>query len=314
MISAQTLRVWREGNRLPTCTDHAIAILAVGRELFFQRRQFGERRIGVDRTVAFARRRGGGELPVRWPAVALVAAAFVAAALLAPSAKFALVSALVPVLVPALALKTLSGGAALVLAWLANRCAVCRSRYGFSRRIGAGLAEFIIAVTPSAAMPFAFSALAGLVCASGRLRAFLRTIPMVMTVAIMTRPALLGPATGPPDLDHLRRRNHIGHSSGGRRVCRRGIASCCRLRRRFNGGNLLLRRFRWCSIDRRDRISPGFDDCCFGGGDFFRGEDFRGCDFRGCGFGLLRDVCERDIRKQPRRGHRHLFRGLRPGA
>src|SRR5258705_406557 len=140
MISAQTLHVCREGKPVPTFPDHALAILAVGRELFFQRRQFGERGIGVDRTVAFARRRGGGELPVRWPAVALVAAAFVAAAILAPSAKFALVSALVPVLVPALALKTLSGGAALVLAWLANLCAGCRSRYGFSRRIRAGLA------------------------------------------------------------------------------------------------------------------------------------------------------------------------------
>ena len=38
--------------------------------MFLERRQFGERRIRIDRTVALARRRAGGPLPVRRPAVA----------------------------------------------------------------------------------------------------------------------------------------------------------------------------------------------------------------------------------------------------
>src|SRR5882672_7521565 len=72
--------------------DHALAlVLAVGGELLLERRQFGKRRVGIDRAFAFARRRGGGELPMRRPALALVTPAFVAAAVVAPTARFALV-------------------------------------------------------------------------------------------------------------------------------------------------------------------------------------------------------------------------------
>ena len=52
-------------------------VLAAG-ELLLQRRQFCERRIRIDRPIALARGCAGGILPVRRPAVALVAAALVA--------------------------------------------------------------------------------------------------------------------------------------------------------------------------------------------------------------------------------------------
>src|SRR5256885_17062248 len=45
-----------------TPADFKRLVLAVGGELFLQGREFGERRIGIDRTVAFARRRAGGVL------------------------------------------------------------------------------------------------------------------------------------------------------------------------------------------------------------------------------------------------------------
>src|SRR6202790_5851406 len=53
-----------------TPQNKKLPILAVGGELLLERRQLGEWRIGVDRALAFARRRGGGVLPVRRPRVA----------------------------------------------------------------------------------------------------------------------------------------------------------------------------------------------------------------------------------------------------
>src|SRR5580704_18572135 len=47
-----------------------LTILAAGGELLLERRQLCEWRIGIDRTIAFARGGGGGELPMRRPAVA----------------------------------------------------------------------------------------------------------------------------------------------------------------------------------------------------------------------------------------------------
>src|SRR5580692_11567352 len=44
-------------------------VLAVGGELFLQRRQFGEGRIGIDRTVTLAGTGAGGILPVRGAAL-----------------------------------------------------------------------------------------------------------------------------------------------------------------------------------------------------------------------------------------------------
>src|ERR1019366_4202922 len=43
-------------------------VLGVGGELFLQRRQFGEGRIGIDRAVALARGGAGGVLAMRRPA------------------------------------------------------------------------------------------------------------------------------------------------------------------------------------------------------------------------------------------------------
>src|SRR3977135_1361699 len=94
-----------------------LAVLAVGGELLLESSQLGKRRIGVDRTLALARRCAGSELPVRWPAVrAFVPTAFFPPPLLSPALEFTLV--------PALALKTLARGTALVLARFAPRRAI----------------------------------------------------------------------------------------------------------------------------------------------------------------------------------------------
>src|SRR4029077_18391579 len=80
-----------------------------------------------------------------------------------PAGEFAL--ALIGILVPAA--KPLAGGAPLVLARLANRRAVRRRRGSFNRRIGAGLAEFLVAFAPAAPVPLVFYGLAGLACCRG---------------------------------------------------------------------------------------------------------------------------------------------------
>ncbi len=209
--------------------------------MFLERRQFGKRRIGVDGAFAFARRRAGCELPVRRPALgALVTtSAFFTSALLAPTTKFAFV----PVLMPVLALKAFARRTALVLARFANRRAV-RWRDRFDRRIGAGFAEIIVAAAPSASMPLAPGAVISLICGSRRRRALLRTILrailgailrtvlMAMAVAIMTRPAIVRSAAGPPHIDHFRRRDSIGRSR-----CSRARLRHCRIARgrRLNG-------------------------------------------------------------------------------
>src|SRR5712675_232395 len=166
------------GKPVPTFPDHALAlILAVGGELLLERRQFGKRRIGIDRALAFARWRGGRELPMRRPALALVASAFVAAAVVAPTAGFALVL----VRFPALARKALAGGAALVVTRFANRRTFRRSRRcGFDRRIAAGFTEIVAAVAPSAAVTLALGAVSGLDRSGSRLNAFLRTVLMAV--------------------------------------------------------------------------------------------------------------------------------------
>ena len=185
--------------------------------MFLERRQFGKRRIGVDRAFAFARRRAGCELPVRRPALGTLVAttAFFASAFLTSAAEFALV----PVLIPVLALKAFARRTALVLARFANRRAI-RCGNGFDRRIGAGFAEILVAVAPSAPMPLAPGAVIGHVRGGRRRRALLRTIVrailrsvlMTMALAIMTRPALVRSAAGPPYLHHFRRRDSIGRS------------------------------------------------------------------------------------------------------
>src|SRR3954452_831078 len=73
-------RRWRSKCPLET------SILAVGRELLLQRRQFGERRIGIDLAVGVARWGAGSERPQRWTTVAPVAATPLVAALIAATA------------------------------------------------------------------------------------------------------------------------------------------------------------------------------------------------------------------------------------
>jgi len=105
-----------------------LLILAVGGELFLERRQLRKRRIGIDRTIAIARGSAGGILPVRGPALAAalvaIAPAFVAATLVAPAmiavaAELALVAVLA-----ALAFKALARRTTFVLTRLARRRAI----------------------------------------------------------------------------------------------------------------------------------------------------------------------------------------------
>src|ERR1700737_4784698 len=144
--------------------ENALAILAVGGELLLERSQFGKRRIGVDRTLALARGRAGRVLPVRRPALgAFITATFFAAALVAPTRKFALGPVVFPALVviPAFALEA--------LARFANRRAIGGGlRNGFGRRVGAGFAELVVTLAPSAPLALAFiGGLAGLACGRG---------------------------------------------------------------------------------------------------------------------------------------------------
>src|ERR1700738_3072672 len=90
---------------------------------------------------------------------------------------------------------------------------------------------------PSAPVPLACGALAGLVGGRRRLSAFrgrILTALMAMTAAVMTRPPLFRPAAGPPDLHHFG-----SHGRGfGAGVDHRGIGSCSRLGFGFHNGPL----------------------------------------------------------------------------
>ncbi len=170
---------------------------------------------------------------------------------------------------PALAFKTLARRTPLVLARLANRRAFgwrCR-RHAFGRRIGAGFVEIIVALAPSAPVPPLFCGGVGVTLGGDRLRALRRAGLWTMTVTIVTRPALVGAATGPPDLDHLRRRDRLGRRHS--RVRRRGLGdgnSLCGCL----SGSLILRRFRRWSFDRSRRFRLDFTGFDFDGRRFVR--------------------------------------------
>ena len=151
---------------------------------------------------------------------------------------------------PVLALKAFARRTALVLARFANRRAVRWPGYGFDRRIGAGFAEIIVAVAPSASMALAAGAVIGLSGGHRRLRAFLRallrailgTVLRAMAVAIMPRPAIFRSAAGPPHIHHFQRRDGIGRRYRRTGIHRSYIAGCSRLDAGF-GSRLRLRRF-----------------------------------------------------------------------
>src|SRR4051812_26693936 len=134
-----------DGFAHPTARASAL-ILAPRGELFLEGRQFGERRIGIDRALAFARRRAACILPVRGAATgtAAVAIAFRLAG------EFALVTA-VAGLASIFALETLARRASFFLARFANRrCAFGGN--GNTRRLGRGIAarfsKILVALAP----------------------------------------------------------------------------------------------------------------------------------------------------------------------
>src|SRR6476659_7003078 len=105
-------------------------------ELFLQRRQFCKWRIGIDRTVALARRRAGRPLTVRGTAVALVAAALVASAEItaAALALVAVTTTLVAIALVAIKFVAAITVAALAFEALARRTALTCFLACFSRR------------------------------------------------------------------------------------------------------------------------------------------------------------------------------------
>src|SRR5258705_13404873 len=249
----------------------------------------------MDRGMAFGGGRAGGVLRVRGPVVApalvapaLVAAAFVGAPVVAPACEFSL--ALIGVLVAAA--KPLARRAALVvLAQFTNRRAVDRWRGSFSRRNGAGLAEFLVAVAPAAPVPLVFYGIASLACGrGGRHGTFPGAILMAMTAAVMTRPALVRSAAGPPDLYQFGSGNRF-RRRGGNRIHRCAIALCGSLRccfstglnrrrfyrRRFYRRRFHWRRFCWRGFDRSHGLRQNFNRFAFTRLGFDRGRFVGSC-------------------------------------
>ena len=125
-------------------------------------------------------------------------------------------------------------------------------------------------------MPLVFYGLTSLACGGGGRRGtFPGAILMAMTAAIMTRPALVRPAAGPPDLYQFGSGNRIVRRGGNRRIDRCAIApgsglDCC-----FST-SLILRRFYWRSFywhsfDRRRRFQQNFNRFAFSRFGFDRG-------------------------------------------
>ena len=243
-------------NRCPLRSKTLSLFLAVARELFFQRRQFCKWRIGIDRTVALARRRAGRPLTVRGATVALVAAALVASAEITAAA-LALVAAttlvavalvaielVAAVAVAALALDALTGRT--VLTHLGRRRALSRGRSSHSlrRRTLAGLAKLVVAAT--AAMALLARRALGAFAAGCCCRAFGRAAVMALAVAVVVRAALLGTAAGPPDFDQYRLGRRIGLGVRGGRFGRSG----------FSGGGLAGRGGLCGSFRRACRFTP----------------------------------------------------------
>src|SRR6202000_2540800 len=165
-------RRWRS-NRHPhkrvETKNRAGLFLAAGGELLLERGQFRKWRIRIDRAIALARCRAGRPLPMRRPAVALVATAVTAAlvartaiailvaiALVAVAAEFFGTAALLAILAfKALARRAVAAVMTLLLGLPLARLGRRRALGGrccgdFRRSTLSGFAEFIVAMTPPA--------------------------------------------------------------------------------------------------------------------------------------------------------------------
>ena len=139
---------------------------------------------------------------------------------------------------------------------LAHRGAPSAAAAPRRRRIGAQLAEFVVAIAAAAADDArAWRRRLGGIARGGGRRAMRRysltVVGMAMPVTVVTgaRPALVRSATGPPDLDHF------GLDGGRRRGCSsrpwRGVGDRGGLCRCLHGG--FLRCFRRCRLGRSGR-------------------------------------------------------------
>ena len=183
--------------------------------------------------------------------VASLVAATKIAALVAPTAVLVSIAAsitlelaLAAIAVAVLALKTLAARTAIIALILALVLALFlrrrrRALGGGSRgcrcvdwRALAGLAEIAVTVAPTVALALVgFCRFTALTCrCSDRLCAVLRRTAVVAgTVAIVSRPALFGAATGPPDFDQFGRCRCFGRNWRGSGVRRCGLRAGDRL-------------------------------------------------------------------------------------
>ncbi len=157
-----------------TCHCASLQSLRPAASCSLQRRQFGERRIGIGGAVAFARCGAGGPRPMRRTAVALVAApplsrpkSRLPLSRPPPNLPLSLVLAVAALARPCPcpgSVRAADGRRVFRLSReLARRRALGRSSsgVGLDRRIGAGLAEILVALAASAAMPLAPGAVGG---------------------------------------------------------------------------------------------------------------------------------------------------------
>jgi hypothetical protein len=222
-------------------------VLAIGGELFLQRRKFCKWGIRIDRPIAIARRSAGRILAMRRAAVALVARATITAvlavaAIAIPAAfAFAIILAVLATITteffaslavavaPPLAVLGLG---ALVTALLGPfNCRVHRGRRAVCRCTvcRCALARLVKRLVAPAMMAMlrpllAFARFAS--CGGSDLRALFVLIPVTMAMPLVTGPAFIRAAAWPPDLDQFRRRRRFGKGGGCGRFNRRRDRVC----------------------------------------------------------------------------------------
>ena len=220
----------------PFSENESLFLVAAG-ELFLQRRQFGERRIRIGRTVAVARCGGGRPLTVRRAARLSrppLSRPPKSRPLLSrgPRSPPALLRSPPPLLRsppppnlrsgrsppplsrsrPRFSKRGRSGRASRSL----RRRALggCGGNGAIGRRAFAGFAEFVVATAAAVALLAAGAPSPPSPAAASGLRVTLRTAVMALAVAVVMRTALVGTATGPPDFDQHRLGRRLGRSFG----------------------------------------------------------------------------------------------------